>query len=414
MRLRACILAIAVVTPLRAFAQTPPPAAPPVVPEAAPPPPAVVVTPPEPTPPPPAPAAVAAAPMAPAAPAAGPKFTWGGLIDTYYMYLFNPVDGVNSLVGTVAPRQFDTNTNSATLALSAVTLNASMDPVAFQLDLGYGTVGSIINGANGVVVPSAMQSTTGTSGVQGNFIVLQAYGTITVLPQLTLDFGKFYTTAGAEVVPANKNWLYSRSILFFNIPLLHTGARANFKVNDMLSLQASLVNGWNDDPDVNAWKTVGLSASITASPMVAITATTYIGKEAPQGAATETPGDLRILADVVAALTLSDKLGVNINFDYVKAPVNVAADYFVGVSAMARFVISDHLNVAGRGEWARGHLGDVNSDIMEGTVMLGIDVGKNFEIRPEFRIDHNGQSLQFSNTGSTNQVTGTIAALTYF
>ena len=259
MRLRACILAIAVVTPLRAFAQTPPPAAPPVVPEAAPPPPAVVVTPPEPTPPPPAPVAVAAAPMAPAAPAAGPKFTWGGLIDTYYMYLFNPVDGANSLVGTVAPRQFDTNTNSATLALSAVTLNASMDPVAFQLDLGYGTVGSIINNANGVVLPNVATSTTGTPGVQGNFIVLQAYGTITVLPQLTLDFGKFYTTAGAEVVPANKNWLYSRSILFFNIPLVHTGARANFKVNDMLSLQASLVNGWNDDPDVNAWKTVGLS-----------------------------------------------------------------------------------------------------------------------------------------------------------
>jgi hypothetical protein len=414
MRLRACILAIAVVTPLRAFAQTPP--APP--PEAAPPPPAVVVTPPEPTPPPPAPAAVAAAPMAPAAPAApaaGPKFTWGGLVDTYYMYLFNPVDGANSLVGTTAPRQFDTNTNSATLALSAVTLNASMDPVAFQLDLGYGADGTIINAANGATIGP---NSTMTSGVQGSFIVLQAYGTISLIPNLTLDFGKFYTTAGAEVVPANKNWLYSRSILFFNIPLLHTGARANFKVNDMLSLQASLVNGWNDDPDVNAWKTVGLSASITASPTVAITATTYIGKEAPQVAAPSTPADLRILADIVLALTLSDKLGVNVNFDFVDgpAPTNLSADYFVGIAAMARYVISDHLNVAARGEWARSHtdIGSVNADVMEGTVMLGIDVGKNFELRPEFRLDHNGQSIPFSNTGSSNQVTGTLAALTYF
>jgi hypothetical protein len=31
----------------------------------------------------------------------------------------------------------------------------------------------------------------------------------------------------------------------------------------MLSLQASLVNGWNDDPDVNAWKTFGASATFT-------------------------------------------------------------------------------------------------------------------------------------------------------
>src|SRR6188472_3052798 len=101
MRLRACIFAIAVVTPLRAFAQTPPPAPPPEA--APPPPPPAVVVPAAETPPPPPPAAPAAA---------GPKFTWGGLVDAYYMYLFNKGGAPNTLVGTVAPRQFDTNTNS--------------------------------------------------------------------------------------------------------------------------------------------------------------------------------------------------------------------------------------------------------------------------------------------------------------
>jgi hypothetical protein len=356
-----------------------------------------------------APAAVVAAP---AAPAAGPKITWGGLVDAYYMYLFNKGNAPNTLVGTVGTptvpnvRQFDVATNSASLSLAALTMNASMDPVALQLDMGYGSTGAIINSVNN------------NSFGQGNFIVLQAYGTITVLPQLTLDFGKFYTTAGAEVVPANKNWLYSRSYLFFNIPLLHTGARANFKVNDQLTLQASLVNGWNDDPDVNAWKTVGLSASFTASPMVAITATTYFGKEGPQVMAPDTPGDLRFLADVVLALTLNDRLGVNVNVDYVKAPGpnNVGGDYFIGGAAMARYVISDHLNVAARGEFARSHtdLTSSNADVMEGTVMLGIDVGKNFELRPELRIDHFGQDAVFSSNGKSEQFTGTIAALTYF
>ena len=46
--------------------------------------------------------------------------------------------------------------------------------------------------------------------------------------------------------------------------------------------------------------------------------------------------------------------------------------------------------------------------------MLGIDVGKNFELRPEFRIDHLGQDALFSNNGKSNQITGTLAALTYF
>jgi hypothetical protein len=51
---------------------------------------------------------------------------------------------------------------------------------------------------------------------------------------------------------------------------------------------------------------------------------------------------------------------------------------------------------------------------MEGTVMLGIPVGKNFELRPEFRFDHNGQSTPFASNGKSDQVTGTVAALTYF
>jgi hypothetical protein len=404
------MLAIAVLTPLRAFAQTaapaeaaPPPAAPPAAPMPPPPPPEAV---------PPPPAVVVAAPMAPAAPPPGPKMTFGGLVDAYWMYLLNPADGANSLVGTLPNayasnvRQFDVVTNSASLSLAALTVNAAMDPVTFQLDMGYGTTGAIINSVNN-------QATA-----QGDFIILQAYGSIAVLPQLTLDFGKFYTTAGAEVVPANKNWLYSRSFLFFNIPLLHTGARANIKVNDMVTLQASLVNGWNDDPDVNAWKTVGLSATITASPMATITATTYIGKEAPQGAMADTPGDLRILADIVAALTLSDKLGVNVNFDYVNAtaPGFASGDYFVGVAAMARAAVNDHLAIAARGEWGRNHTdaSGANQDLFEGTLGIALPVGKNFELRPEFRYDHFGQDAVFSSNLKSDQVTATVAALTFF
>jgi hypothetical protein len=285
-----------------------------------------------------------------------------------------------------------------------------MDPVSFQLDMGYGAAGAIINSVNN------------NSAGQGNFIVLQAYGSIALLGRLTLDFGKFYTTAGAEVVQANKNWMYSRSFLFFNIPLVHTGARANFKVNDQLALQASLVNGWNDDPDVNAWKTVGFSAAFTPNQMVALTGTTYIGKELTQtDPATgtllaSTPGDLRVLVDIVAALTFSDRLGVNINVDYVKGNTNVGGDYFIGAAAMARFVVNANLNLAARGEFARIHtdLGSVNQDYMGGTVMVGLPVGKNFELRPEFRLDHWGQSLLFASNGKSDQITGTLAALAWF
>ena len=419
MRLRVCTLAIAAALPLRAFAQEPPPPPPPATavpasgemppaekpaspqaPAATPPaPPAVMVTPPPPPPP------------APAAAIPAPKFTWGGLVDTYYLFNFIRESGANTLTPPVG-RAFDTNANSFTVALAKLSLNAAMDPVSFQLDLGYGSVGTIINSAG--APPSATPSAPANVG--GSFLLEQAFATIALPGNLTLDFGKFVTTAGAEVIEANKNWLYSRSFLFNAIPLLHTGVRANLKVSDQLTLQASVVNGWNNDPDNNAWKTVGLNAAITVSPMLAIIPTVYIGKEATQGAMASTPLSTRVLADLVVALTVSDVFGLNLNIDYIKAPDNVAEDYLFGAALMGRFVLSEHANIAARGEWVRTHVdagGGANQDVMEGTLMVGLPMGKNFELRPEIRYDHNGQdSLLFN--GKNNQFTGEIAALTYF
>jgi hypothetical protein len=403
MRLRACLLAIAVLVPVRAFAQTPPPAAPPPPAEAAPPPaapaPTVVVT--------PAPAAVVVTPPAavPAAPATPPpvmpKLTWGGLVDTYWMYLFNPASGSNSLVPPVG-RVFDNNSNSMNLALSKLSLNASIDPVSFQFDLGYGGDATVINGSTG----------------GDSFMIEQAFGEIALPGNLTIDFGKFTTTAGAEVIEANKNWLYSRSFLFGIIPFVHTGVRANLKINDMVTVQASLVNNWGGvgDPDNNAWKTFGASISLTLNPMVSLIGTTYIGKEANQApGAGGVPGDTTILVDLVGAFTINSAFGLNLNFDYVKAPpaTSVADDHQVGFSLMGRYVLSDRLNFAARGEFLQNHSVGVSTNIGEGTIMMGIDVGKNFELRPEVRGDFSGDQV-FAGGSKKNQFTGTLAALTWF
>ena len=115
-----------------------------------------------------------------------------------------------------------------TLAYAKLSVNASIDPVSFQLDFGYGSVGTIINSFNSGASPAGALP----GEVPGSFIVQQAYGTIALPGNLTLDFGKFVTTAGAEVIEANKNWLYSRSLFFNAIPLVHTGVRANLKVSD--------------------------------------------------------------------------------------------------------------------------------------------------------------------------------------
>ena len=47
--------------------------------------------------------------------------------------------------------------------------------------------------------------------------------------------------------------------------------------------------------------------------------------------------------------------------------------------------------------------------------MVGLPVGKNFELRPEFRIDDfASEHVCGGGNGKATSVTGTLAALTYF
>ena len=151
MRLRAFMLAIAVLTPLRAFAQTPAPAdAPPPPPP--PPPPAVEAMPPPPPAPPPPPVAEVAAPMAPAPAAASAAPSWKdlitveGLADSYYQYNFT--GGPGSLTGPVGQRNFDLNSNTFTLNYAKVAIGVNADPVGMRWTSVTARRASIINGTN--------------------------------------------------------------------------------------------------------------------------------------------------------------------------------------------------------------------------------------------------------------------------
>jgi hypothetical protein len=398
MRLCASVIAIAVLSPLSAFAQTPPPGAPPpadataVAPAPAP---AAAPT----------PAAPVAAPAPPAAPAAPPAKTWkdlitiDGLVDSYYLINMTGKGAHSSLVPP-ADRQFDTNSNTFTLNYAKIGLGMTADNVALRMDIGYGAMGNIINGTNQPVVAE------------------QAYMSVTPMTNFTIDFGKFATTAGAEVIEAEKNWLYSRSFLFFNIPLVHTGLRLNYKVNDMVSVQGSLVNGWNGqgfEPDANAGKTIGLSATIVPNAALSIIPTIYWGSETAGMAGT----DYRFLGDLVAAYTMGP-LGVNLNFDFVQDK-DAGIDPFLGVALMGHYTINDHVNATARVEYAqqKAASGATNQKYEEVTVGLACPVAGHFEVRPEIRADFSSpsafaESFDTMDAPKGTQVTGLVAGLAYF
>jgi len=361
--------------------------------------------------------------VAPVAPVAAPPiaFTWEALVDAYYMYNFT---GKPSLQGPGAPRQFDVAANSFSLNYAKLGVGADTEYVAFRMDLGAGHTAAIINGSSATA--SAAGNTLSASQYGNDFLVQQAFATVKATKWLTVDAGRFVTTASAEVIESNKNWLYSRSMLFYGVPLLHTGLRVNATVNPSLKLQASLVNGWNNDPDNNIGKTFGANATF-APPDSGLNAslTTYIGKETTAGSG----GNTRILIDGVVTKDIA-QASVGLNVDYLKD----GTPYWIGAAAMGKYAFTDLFNVAARFELvssksggytlgfvtppATAYTGD--AVLYEGTLMGGLTVAKHFELRLELRGDFaNKDIFQKGDAGEVaynrkDQFTGLVAFLAYF
>jgi hypothetical protein len=260
----------------------------------------------------PAPAATPApaqspAPAAPAAPAAAPTWSVGpmdlsGFIDGYYSVNFNQPtanalgDQLNQLYN------FNDKTDQFELSAAKLTLNHDPDPVGAHVDFIYGRTNTLINSA----------PTNSTSADQLNYIE-QAF--LSIKPPkakgFELDFGKFVTSAGAEVIEAKDNWNYSRSLLFVNaIPYWHFGARTSMPVSKTDTIGFQLVNGWNNVSKSNGGLT-GVFTNTYTKPKAGWALNYIVGPENPN-----TTNGLRNLIDSTLTLTPPGKYNAYFNFDY--------------------------------------------------------------------------------------------------
>jgi hypothetical protein len=198
-------------------------------------------------------------------------------------------------------------------------------------------------------------------------------------------------------------------LLFYGIPYLHTGVRLNATPTPALAISLQLVNGWNNDPDLNSDKTFG--ANVTYAPPdtgLTAAATTYVGREGgPDG------GNLRLFLDGVLSKEIG-RFALNANVDYLK----VDAAHWFGVAAMGRFVASELWNLALRAEYLKSKHGaylPVDGAIYEITAQGALTVGKHYELRLEVRGDLSDQEIfDKGGTPRKNQVTGLLGALAYF
>ena len=160
-------------------------------------------------------------------------------------------------------RSFDINDRDPSLSLAELnvvrTHNKSL-PIDITATLTLGETARIVH----------LTEPGGTAAWQ---FLQQLYLTYTphVLGRdVAIDFGKFVTPFGLEVIESVNNDNYSRGFNFqYGVPFYHAGLRATTAITPTITVQGAIVNGWNNAADDNNGKSI--YAQITWKPSAKLT-----------------------------------------------------------------------------------------------------------------------------------------------
>ena len=346
---------------------------------------------------PPAPAQAPAAPTTTPAPApAAPTWSVGGVnisgvLDGYYGWNNNhPVNTTNTYYS------FDDQANMFSLNLAKITLDHDADPVGFKLELGFGDTQRIFHAFD--PIPNKWDQ-----------YILQAYATYKLAKAgTTFDFGQFYTSAGAEVVETHLNWNYSRSLLFTEGPFYHFGLRVNQPLGKGFNAGFQLVNGWNNVPDNNSGKTIGLVGGYTGKKF-GLADNYYFGPEK-----TGTNDGWRYFNDTVLTLTPTDKVSAYFNFDYgTEKLIGGGSNDWIGLAGAARFQATPKVAFSPRLEWYKdkdGFITGYAQSIKEFTITGEYKWLEGLLTRLEYRRDWSTQDVYYR--GSTPNASSSMDTIT--
>ncbi len=334
------------------------------------------------------------------------------LIDGYYEYNFNaPIGRANLL------RAYDVSSNAFSLNQADLVLENAPDPsngkrFGARLDLQYGQATETLQGnpAN-EPRPDVYRA------------VFQAYGTY-VAPigrGLTVDFGKWASSIGLEGNYTKDQMNYSRSYWFDFLPFYHMGLRANYQVNDQLSVNYWMVDGTNQTEPVNGYKDELVGVNLTPTKSVNWTVNYYLGQEHPdfqyepigtpglpnqQGNPFEpipnpAKGKLHIF-DSYVTWSASPKLNFALEGDYVYERLQIYSPpvHADGGAAYVRYQLLPKIAIAARSEYLSdgGLFSGKAQALKEGTVTFEYKFKDNFLMKQEWRRDFSNQPFFLTDT----------------
>jgi len=309
-----------------------------------------------------------------------------GFVDGYYGYNFN-----TPATRKAGPeRTFDVQHNSFSLNLAELSLEKKPTTDSrggFRLDLDYGPTQDIVNSSE-------------PSGPHVFRNIGQAYLSYQadVGKGLQIDFGKFVTPLGFEVIKTKNNWNYSRSLLFsMAIPFYHMGVRATYNVNDKIALAGYVVNGWNNSVATIDKKTVIGQVIVKPTSALAVTETYIGGPQVPNTT------EWRHVSDTVATYNITPKISLAGNYDYGQDKESGAKVRWQGVAGDAKFQANDWFALAPRWEYyddEHGFTSGAAQKIKEFTITGELKHKDGVIARLEYRHDYSDIPFFVKNTST--------------
>lgn len=268
-----------------------------------------------------------------------------GFVDVYYGYNFNtPKSDTNILNFDNPLRNFDTKHNQFSLNMMKLVLEKKPTEdsrLGFRTDLAFGPATEIVH--------------AGEPGGRDFIRYLQQAYLSYLAPVgkgLQIDFGKFVTHSGLELIETKDNWNYSRAQIFGLGPYYHFGVKATYPIHDKVTVMGGVVNGWNNVIENNTRRTFIAQVTVKPTDKLAIIHN-YTG--GPEQA--DNIEDTRHLFDGIVTFNATPKISLATNYIYGFDRVNGAKVHWTAIAGYAKFQLTDKLAFAPRFEVFRDNDG---------------------------------------------------------
>jgi hypothetical protein len=287
----------------------------------------------------------------------------------------NPDSGINE------QRIFDQKANSFLIDLAQIQFlkDAPVGGLGYKLKVSFGETAKFIHSAGLGDTTDVVDLTE----AYVNYVAPLGSG-------IKLQFGKFVTYHGAEVIEARDDFNYSRSFLFnYAIPFTHTGLMAGYTFSKALTANIYVVNGWDVFNDNNKGKTFGTSFVVTPIEPLTMNFGLMYGPEQ-----TDNSTHYRFLFDWAGTFKATKNLTFVVNTDYAtdeKDPLNSGRNSrWYGIAGYAKYDFTDWFSTTIRAEYFDDRDGvrtGIAQKLKEITITPEFRIVKNLLLRPEYRHD---------------------------